>query len=174
MAIQFNQLPGGRPQGFPVPPKGQYIAVISKAEMKQPKDQTKDMYLSMVLDLTDDAGKSHGKVFDIISSSDNEYIRFKLKRLIEALELPITGSFELKDLTKMVPGKKLRVDITVDDRGDQPKAVVDIFSNEIFYPLEASPAPAAPIQAPDALDDEIADVFGGPANVTSEDADTIY
>lgn len=169
MAIQFNSLPGNKP-GFAVPPKGHYIAVIDKAEMKQPKDPSKDLYLSLTLNLSDETGKSFGKIFDMITTSDSDYSRYKLKRFIEALELPIKGSFELKDLTKMVQGKKLRVDVAIDDRGDQPKAVVDIFTDEIFYPLEDK---TPVINAADALDEEVADVFGGSPSLPA-DEDTEY
>ena len=106
----------------------------------------------------------------MITTSDSDYSRYKLKRFIEALELPIKGSFELKDLTKMVQGKKLRVDVAIDDRGDQPKAVVDIFTNEIFYPLEDK---TPVINAADALDEEVADVFGGSPSLPA-DEDTEY
>ena len=155
MAIRFDQLPADKP-GFSLPEKGQYTALIEKAEMKTPKnDPTKPPYLNLTLSLTDAEGKNKGKIFDIISESDNDYVRYKLKRFIEAMRIPITGSIELKDICKVVQGKTMLVDTTIDDKQDPPRAVVDIFNAEIFYPLDQAPV-TAPINAPDALasDDE--------------------
>jgi hypothetical protein len=91
-------------------------------------------------------------------------IRYKLLRFITALNLPITGAFELKDLTKIVTGKKMIVDVTIDDpKKKDPnspysaKAVVDVFSGMVYYPLTEASAifgiqPTGEINAPDADD----------------------
>ena len=138
MAINFDALPSTKPNA--IPPKGPYYALIEKAEMKKPKEPGKPMYLNLTLALSDRTGKSCGKVFDIISESDHELIRYKLARLVTALGITLTGNFELKDLCKIIAQKKLIVDITKEEKdGYAPKAVIDIFTNQIFYPLsEAS------------------------------------
>lgn len=153
MAIRFDQLPSERPAGFALPDKGQYKAKIEKAEMKQPQDAKKPMYLNLTLALTDADGNAKGKVFDIISESESDYVRYKLKRFIMALGVPLTGSIELKDLSKIAQGKDMLVDITIDEKQDPARAVVDIFSNEIFYPLDA-PTASTTIDASDAADAE--------------------
>jgi hypothetical protein len=163
MTINFNSLPNDRPNALPIP--GQYFAIIEKAEMKTPADTSKPDYLNLTLALQDKNGKSCGKIFDILSESDADIIRYKIGRFITALELPITDAFELKDLTKIVTGKKMIVDVTIDDpkkkNPDSPyqaKAVVDVFSGMVYYPLaEASTifgiqAPTGAINAPDAQD----------------------
>lgn len=135
MAINFNELPNGSPTVLVEP--GRYFAVIETAEMKQGKDPAKPPYLNMKLGLTDKGGKSKGKIFDIITESTHENVLYKLKRFILALNLPIAGEFDLKDLPKIVQGKKLIVDVTHDKEGK--KAIVDIFTNDIYYPVaEAS------------------------------------
>lgn len=169
MAINFNALPNEKPNALPNP--GTYFATIEKAEMKQPSDSSKPEYLNLTLALQTKDGKSAGKIFDMLSESDKDLIRYKLARFILALEIPITGAFELKDLTKIVTGKKLIVDVAVDDpkkkNPDSPyqaKAVVDVFTNMIYYPLaEASTifgiqAPTGEINAPDAHDAEPGDL----------------
>jgi hypothetical protein len=152
--INFKDLPNNNPNRLPE--KGCYNALIKKAEMKAPKDTSKPDYLNIQLALFDDAGKSAGTIFDIISESDADLARFKLQRFIVAMNIPITGSFELKDLVKIIQNKTLRVDITKDEKeGQIPRAVVDVFSNEIYY--SAQPSTTAPtsgvINAPDADDD---------------------
>jgi hypothetical protein len=114
--------------------------------------------------ITNKEGKSCGKIFDILSESEKDLIRYKIQRFITALNIPITGSFELKDLTKIVVGKKLILNVTIDDpKKKDPnspysaKAVVDVFKGMIYYPIaEASTIfgiePTGEINAPDAQD----------------------
>jgi hypothetical protein len=130
--INFDSLPDGNPNlGVDA---GFYYATIEKAEMRNPKDATKKPYLNLQYQLQQKDGKGAGKLFDIITESDASIARFKLKRFIQALNLPISGNFELKDLAKIVPGKKFIVEIGK-DKNNNNKSVVDVFSNEIFYPL---------------------------------------
>ena len=137
MPINFDKLPDNSPSMLPE--KGTYFATIEQAAMKAVKDATsgKPDYLNLKLSLKNKEGKAVGTIWDMITESDHDLLRYKLKRFIQALELPITGSFELKDLAKVVQGKSLIVDVTHDTRDkDRPaKAVVDIFTNEVFYPL---------------------------------------
>ena len=97
-------------------------------------------------------------MFDIIAESDSSYIMYKLARLIEALNLGITGNFELKDQAKIVVGKEMCVDISIDEKQDPPKSQVDIFSGKIFYPIGGEvaateiPQPAVDMDTPFAVD----------------------
>jgi hypothetical protein len=160
--INFNALPTDKPNALPA--AGPYFATIEKAEMKTPNNPNKPDYLNLTLAIQNKEGKSAGKIFDILSESDNDVIRYKLLRFITALNLPITGAFELKDLTKIVTGKKMIVDVTIDDpKKKDPnspysaKAVVDVFSGMVYYPLTEASAifgiqPTGEINAPDADD----------------------
>lgn len=153
MAINFNELPDNKPNA--IPEKGTYYATITKVQMTQGKDLSKPPYLDLTLTLTKENGEAAGKVFDKIVESEHEVVRYKLKRFIQALEIPLTGSFELRDLAKIIINKKLIVDITKEENtGYAPKAVVDVFSNKIYYPMsEASEIFDTPfINAPDADD----------------------
>lgn len=135
--INFNTLPTENSGSFALIPKGQYIATISKAEMKQGKDTTKPPYLNVETDITDPASNSNmGKFWIIITESPADLPRWQLRRFIEALKLPIQGEFELKDLSKMVTGRKMLVDIEIkpDNQGKDRNAV-DI-SGGCFYPIE--------------------------------------
>ena len=131
--INFNELPNSKPAGFSIIEKGRYLGTIEKAEMKQGKDVSKPPYLNITWNLTKD-GKPMGKFFDLITEpGDSDIPRYKLKRFITALELPITGAFTLADLSKMVPGKSAYIDITVDEKSEPARNQVDVFTGEIYY-----------------------------------------
>lgn len=148
--INFNTLPKENSSQYSVIPKGSYIAKIVKADMRTPKTGSKD-YLSVECDITDPASNaSMGKFWINLFESEANLPRFQLRKFIEALRLNISGEFELKDLTKMVNGKSLVVDICPNKEGD--RSVVDI-SADCFYPLETR----------DAVDEEINAVFTAPA-----------
>lgn len=145
MAINYNSLPTEKPAmgGGSIIPKGQYLAVIEKAEMKQGQDASKPPYLNLQFDISDEAsGTKMGKLFHILTESNHPLPMFQLKRIIEALNLPITGDFELKDLAKMIQGKKIIVDVApekVEEGKTATRSVVDVFSGQIFYPYVESP-----------------------------------
>lgn len=161
MSINFNSLPTEKPAQGTVIPTGQYIGTIKKAEMKQPKDEKRPPYLNLEIDIVDEASATEmGKLWAVLSESEHPLPRYQLSRFIQALNLPITGEFELKDLTKMVVGKQLKLDVTPEDRNDgkEPqKSVVDV-SAEIFYPLNTTANTTDDIDFPDPM----------PANTTQE------
>lgn len=144
MSINFNALPSEKPAmgGGAIIPKGQYLAVIEKAEMKQGQDMSKPPYLNLQLDISDEAsGTKMGKLFHILTESNHPLPMFQLKRIIESLHLPITGDFELKDLAKMIQGKKIIVDVApekAEEGKPATRSVVDVFSGQIFYPYVES------------------------------------
>jgi hypothetical protein len=141
MAISFDSLPTSRPSQTIA--KGSYYATIESAEMKQPKDITKPLYLNMLLALKNKEGKSVGKVYDILAESDKELVKFKLARFITALGLNtiLTGTFELADLCKIIKNKELIVDVIPEKQNGEEtgRTVVDALSGGIYYPMsEAS------------------------------------
>lgn len=145
MAINFDSLPKERPNQ--TIPAGRYAAVIASAEMKPSKDPSKPNYLNVRLEIMDDNGNKLGSVFDIFTESEASLVRYKLQRFITALELNIP-SFELSDLPKIIIGKKLEVDLKVEQQeGYAPRTVVDATTNEIYYPFINYP-----FNAPDSAD----------------------
>ena len=163
--INFNELPNSKPAGFTILEKGTYLGVIEKAEMRQGKDATKPPYLSIQWALSKD-GKPMGKFFDRITEpGDADIPRYKLKRFIQALELPITGNFTLADLAKMVPNKSAYIDIAVDEKASPARNQVDVFTGEIYYSVN-DPSNTE-INAEDAAD--VATAF--PVPESNEEAD---
>lgn len=156
-SINFNSLPSEKPAFGTIIPKGNYLATIKKAEMKSGQDETKPPYLNIETDIVDPVSKNEmGKFWFNLTESSANLPRYQLKRFIQALNLPITGEFELKDLTKMVVNKQLMIDITPEERKDDKPAqrsIIDINAGDMFYPVETTPAPTT---------DTAADVFTPP------------
>ena len=151
MAINFNNLPTEKASQFTVIPKGCYVAKIVKSEMKTPKSGNAD-YFSAECDITDPAsGNPMGKFWINLFDSQANLCLYQIRRFIEAIGLKIEGEFELKDLTKMVNGKSLAIDICPDEKGE--RSIVDI-SAGCFYPLGSSER--------EKVDEEIADTFNKP------------
>lgn len=153
--INFNSLPVNKPNNLPE--TGTYYAVIDSAEMKQGKDPTKPQHLNLCLALKDKHGRSCGKIYDILAESDKNLVQYKIARFLTALNLTQLGSFELADLVKIIKNKQLIVDVKQEEAKDgyPAKAVVDIFSGSIYYPMsEASeifgmtPNPSTPVATP--------------------------
>lgn len=133
MAINFDSLPGNKP--YSVPPAGTYYATIESAEMKQGKDASKPPYLNLKYKLKTQDGKSAGLLFDIIAESEHSLMQYKLKRFLIALGISFEGEFELKDISKLCVGKEIILDTKIEEGtdGKQSRAVVDLFTNEIYY-----------------------------------------
>ena len=134
--INFDSLPNTAPAGSSIIEKGTYIAEIVKAEMRAPKDSSKAPYMNLQYKVSKTSGEAVGTIFDIITEPEKDMTKYKLRRFIEALKLPISGNFELKDLTKIVVGKKFGIDVKVDDESQTPRSVVDVFAGKIYYTLE--------------------------------------
>lgn len=150
--INFDGLPMNKPVNLPA--TGTYYGTIETAEMKQPADPTKPQYLNLCIALKDKNGTSCGKIYDILSESEKDLVKYKLARFLIALNLTNLGNFELVDLIKVIKNKQLIVDVKQEEAKDgyPAKAVVDVFSNNIYYPMSeastifgvAPTTPAAP------------------------------
>ena len=137
MAINFNNLPQTNPNNKVIEP-GSYLGTIELAEMRTAKDPAKPPYLNIRYSLKDkETGVAKGSLYDIITESDAEISRFKLFRFMTALGLDTLESFDLKDLPKLIMHKTLELDISVQKSEGYPdKNVVDVFTNDIFRPVE--------------------------------------
>ena len=135
MAIHFDALPKEKPEdmGGGLPREGFHKVKITKAETTISKAVNK--YLKLFLKTADGP-----VVFDNIFDSDAPALQYKLGRLVIACKLPLTGELSLEDLSKVLMNKELVADIKHIENEYQgkvtTKAEVDIFSNDIFYPIE--------------------------------------
>lgn len=138
--MNFDRLPNDKPTGFVVP-EGSYKGIIADAQMRQPKDANKPMYLNFKLDLYDyKTNEKVGTIFDGLYESEASLLLYKLKRFMLATDIKLT-EFELSDLAKLINGKELIVDVkTEKQEGRADRSVVDVTKNQIYYPLSEAAA----------------------------------
>ena len=130
MAINFDELPKTNESAFTILENGTYRCKIKEAKIPNGKD-----YLQVIFAVTGNNGQST-TIFDNFVDSDKPLPRYKLAQLIRALKIPLTGSFELKDLPKIIVGKELMAAIKQEqNEGYSARNVINAFDDEIFYPL---------------------------------------
>lgn len=160
MAISFDKLPDKLPNGnFALIPDGHYKATIEKAEMRQPKDLNRPPYLSLTWNVFNEKDKPIGKIFDIIAESSSEYVLYKLRCFVQAIDVNLGKTFELKDLTKVSVGKTCMISVTTDENSEPPKNQINIFSNAPYARYEettASENDNFPFETPDQEPDRVA------------------
>lgn len=131
--INFDSIPKEKPAGFKVPEPGFHKVTIAKVTEEVSK--AGNDYLQLQLKTEDGA-----IVFDNIVDSTAPALQWKLGRLVTACKLPLSGELTLSDLGKVILNKEIVADIKVieDDykKDGSMKAEVDIFTNDIFYPIE--------------------------------------
>ena len=133
MAINFDTLPKENPFALPAPDV--YKAQIMEAAMKKGKDTTKAPYLNLKYHLTNHDGKECGNIYDIMSESDSSVVQYKIGRFLTACGIPLVGAMELSDIAKLVLNKEIVIDVNHDTKSDQPKAQIDLFTREAYYPV---------------------------------------
>ena len=176
MAIQFDTLPKESP--FALPKPDVYKAKIVEAEMRKAKTKNDDgsekpPYLNLKYQLTDHAGKSCCAIYDILAESSSSVVQYKIGRFLTACGIPLVGSMELADIAKLVLNKEIAVDVNHDTKGQQPRAQVDIFTREAYYPVgqfeeiyklahaedsdntAAAPADTSFMQVPEGTEEEV-------------------
>lgn len=131
--LNFDALPKDKPAGNSVNP-GRYNAVVFKSEMMKSKT-TGSEYLNVSFKI-DGGGFVNENYFD----SDKPFIQYKLGRLLKACNATLKGEGTLKDVAKVIQGKKVTIDVEVNDRG---YGTLDYSGgNEGIYPLGEIPATA--------------------------------
>ena len=132
--MNFDSLPNEKPAGFVVP-EGTYKGKISDAQMRQPKDTSKPMYLNFKIDLFDyKTGEKVGSIFDGLYESEANLLLYKLKRFMLATDIKLT-QFELSDLAKLINGKEILVDVKTEKQENINKNNVANF----FFTLKSLP-----------------------------------
>ena len=137
MAIDFDRLPTSSPGGA-MPDAGYHRFEIANAEMRMAKNALPGAkpYLNLTLHLFDADGNRSGTLFDRLTESTSEYIRFKIKRLILAVGLDLKGSVELKDLAKLLPKRRgmLEVEHSKDKNNpERAQAQVRLFGSDCYW-----------------------------------------
>ena len=103
--------------------------------------------------------------------SEKEVLRYMLQRFINALQLNLAGSFEMKDLCKLVTGKKLIVDVTSEDSDRGEQNTINSFEHEIYYPISEWASLKAGTNLDDVVDDVPAPTDADAPAINAADAD---
>jgi len=150
--IQFNALPKDKPSQNTVK-NGRYTATVFKCEMRTSKE-TKNEYLNV--SFLCDGGFVNENYFD----SDKPFLQFKLGQLLKACNVTLEGEGTLKDVAKVIKGKKVIIDVVVNDKG---YGALDYSgNNDGIYPIggasttteEDTEAPELDADIDQAIDDE--------------------
>lgn len=137
--LNFSKLPTAKPNNNSVA-EGTYNATIFKSEMRKSKTNDNE-YLNVSFKL-DEGGFVNENYFD----SDKPFLQYKLGQLLKACKVTLAGEGTLKDVQKVIQGKKVIIDVAVNDNG---YGSLDYSGNhEGIYAPDAAPA-----------EEEIADPF---------------
>lgn len=128
--LNFEKLPSDKPNNSNIT-KGRFSAIVFKTEMRKGKDSGNE-YLNVSFKL-DEGGFVNENYFD----SDKPFLLYKLGRLLKACNVTLSGEGTLKDVAKVIKGKKVIVDVDVNDKG---YGALDYSGNNegIYNPSEIS------------------------------------
>lgn len=108
--LNFESLPKDKPSQNNVT-EGTYKATVFKTEMRVSKESGNE-YLNVSFKI-DNGGFVNENYFD----SDKPFLMYKLGRLLKACNVELKGNGSLKDVAKVIKGKKVVIDVIVNDRG---------------------------------------------------------
>src|SRR5574344_1994874 len=106
--LNFSKLPTAKPNNNSVA-EGTYNAIIFKSEMRKSKTSDNE-YLNVSFKL-DEGGFVNENYFD----SDKPFLQYKLGQLLKACKVTLAGEGTLKDVQKVIQGKKVIIDVAVND-----------------------------------------------------------
>jgi hypothetical protein len=143
MGINIDTLPDANSNPNLAVKPGYYKFEITKAEISIPKDPNKKPNLLMSLALTDADGKKAGQILERIYDSEAQCFAYKNARFFRATEIKgLKGTVELKDLVKIVVGRKGACEIIneQDSRFPEDKtkvqAKVATFGSECYWTID--------------------------------------
>ena len=108
--LNFTSLPKDKPNNNSVA-EGRYNAIVFKSEMRKSKESNNE-YLNVSFKI-DNGGFVNENYFD----RDKPCLMYKLSRLLLACNTPLDGEGTLKDVAKVIQGKRVVIDVVVNDRG---------------------------------------------------------
>lgn len=151
--LNFNSLPKDKPSNNSVK-EGTYTATIFKTQMLVSKT-TGNEYLNVSFKI-DGGGFVNENYFD----SDKSFLQWKLGRLLQACNVTLSGEGTLKDVAKVIQGKKVIIDVAVNDRGYGSLDYSN--NNDGIYPIGGKA-----LDDSNTIDTDVAQAIE--ADITSED-----
>lgn len=110
MSIQFDKLPKDKPNQNATINPGRYLVKVTKAEMVERKEASD--YLRVTFTTKDKETFTENFFED-----PKPFLLYKISRLLLATNVQLEGEGTLKDIAKLIVGKKAIVDVTVNDKG---------------------------------------------------------
>lgn len=157
--LNFESLPKDKPNQNTVA-EGRYKAEVFKTQMMISKTNNNE-YLNVSFKL-ENGGFVNENYFDM----DKPFLLYKLGRLLKACNVELSGEGTLKDVAKVIKGKKVIIDVAVNDRG---YGSLDYSgNNEGIYGLNES----LPSQAEDDLGQEVVTIDPEVSQAIEADVDT--
>lgn len=140
MPISFDSLPTERK--YDCRDAGLYLAEIESAKFN-PATGDKKENICVVFKFIDKDGKPDGlpssKLWDYFYyMSDKELPRYKFARLLIAAGMNMAGAtFEPKDIVKVLPGKRMILDVKIgtNNRTGQDQNEIEVFKGDMYYPV---------------------------------------
>ena len=133
--FKYSDFPESNPAKTPTP--GTYYAVITGAEVRESQNTFK-LYLNIAYTLFDKMGNNRGIMYDVLTDSDKEIPRYKLKRFIDAIGAEFKEEFDFTDLKNAAESKAIILTAKISKTSDTPRLEVDVFKDDIYYPLSDS------------------------------------
>lgn len=135
--LNFNKLPQGKPNNNTVS-EGRFTAEVFKTQMMVSKT-TGNEYLNVSFKI-ENGGFVNENYFD----SDKPFLQYKLGRLLRACKVTLEGEGSLNDVAKVVKGKKVIIDVAVNDKGygalDYANSNEGIYMPDEFNPFDVDTA----------------------------------
>lgn len=133
--INFDSLPKDKPSQSNVS-NGTFEAVVFDAKMMVSKT-TNNEYLNVSFKI-DNGGFVNENYFE----SDKPFLLWKLSNLLKACNVQLEGEGSLRDVAKVIKGKKVIIDVAVNDKG---YGALDYSgNNEGIYPINGKAVEAEP------------------------------
>lgn len=149
MALNFDSLPKDRPNNNSTVEAGRYEATIFKAEMKESKAGNPYLNVSFKTDA--------GFVNENYMESDKSFVLWKLGQLLIACNVKLEGEGTLKDVSKVIVGKKVMIDVVLNDKG---YPTIDYSGNKNgVEPVGTTTATEEPATTEEEIDPDVATVL---------------
>lgn len=109
MALNFDSLPKERPNNNSTVEAGKHKATVFKAEMKESKAGNPYLNVSFRTE--------QGFVNEGYMDIDKPFVLWKLGQLLKACKVKLAGEGTLKDVSKVIVGKEVMIDVVLNDKG---------------------------------------------------------
>lgn len=149
MALNFDSLPKDRPSNNSTVEAGRYEATVFKAEMRESKAGNPYLNVSFKTD--------SGFVNENYMESDKSFVLWKLGQLLIACNVKLAGEGTLKDVSKVIVGKKVMIDVVLNDKG---YPTIDYSGNKNgVEPIGTTSTTEEPATAEEEIDPDVATVL---------------